>query len=494
MLQTIRDKTQGWIATVIIAVVCLTFALWGVHYYLQGNNQTTTYVAKVNGKQITAQQFTQAYQLMQQQQQQILGANYSNDAQVQDAIKHTILKQLIEQTLLTQDLEKQHYSVSNTDVTDMIVNLPAFQEEGQFSQVRFNQILQLSGFTPQQFYEQIQEHLLIGQLSLGLANSNYALPADIKAAVMLLNETRDVGFMVLPLQTFVNQVTLNEQEIKSYYAAHQNDFKMPEQIQLQYILLPPHNQIKGMNFSAQVDALTNLTYESPNTLEVAAKKLQLPIQTTDYFTEKNPPKTGILASPEIVKAAFSDEVYHQSYNSTVITLADGSQVVIRLAAKKPAAIRPLSEVEDSIKNRLTKEMATAAMQKEGEHIAQQLSTNANPTELALASKTTWHEKKNVNRHEENVNPKVLETVFNMYVPVDKLHPTTRTILLPNGNLAVVAFYAVNFGNINDMTQDQLRIFSRQIAIDYGKIDYALYLRSLKQDAKITYNKSALDVQ
>ncbi len=49
---SIRDHTHGWIATVIISLLILSFALWGIHSYLVGGG-ATPYVAQVNGVEIT---------------------------------------------------------------------------------------------------------------------------------------------------------------------------------------------------------------------------------------------------------------------------------------------------------------------------------------------------------------------------------------------------------------------------------------------------------
>ena len=62
MLQEIRDKTQGWFATIIIGVVCLMFALWGINYYIQDTGTRNQDLATVNGQRISMQQFNQEFQ------------------------------------------------------------------------------------------------------------------------------------------------------------------------------------------------------------------------------------------------------------------------------------------------------------------------------------------------------------------------------------------------------------------------------------------------
>lgn len=487
MLQQIRDKTQGWFAALIIGAVCVTFALWGIHYYLQGFGGKPDYAAKVNGQTISSADFIHAYRQAAQQQADALGDVDDNSHSLQKALRSDVMKELVEQRLLTTALLKQNYRVSSADVEQLIINMPQFQENGHFSQTRFNQILQNMSYGQAEFYTQLQNQLLIGQLALGLSNSNYALPIDVKAAVMLLNETRDLGFVVLPLQSFVTQVSVPEAQITAYYQKNQSRFKTPEQIQLQYLQLPADTKS-----TEKSDLLANLSYENPDSLDAAAKKLSLPLMTTSFFTVKSSEKTGILASKGVIDAAFSNDVLEEGYNSDVITLDDGSQVVIRVLNRKPASVMPLSSVHEIIKNRLLKESAQNNMKTLGDKLVQQLSNGANGTDIAKQLKLVWHEKKDVNRHQKGVNPRVLINVFNMYVPTDRKHPTSQAILLPNGNLAVVAFYQANYGDVKKATPEQLQIFNRKIADDYGNVDYALYVRSLKKQAKIKINPSLIN--
>ncbi|NNM58616.1 MAG: hypothetical protein HKM04_02250 [Legionellales bacterium] len=489
MLQKIRDKTQGWFAAMIIGAVCVTFALWGIHYYLQGVTGKPDYAAKVNGKAISLADFNITYRQAAQQQAEALGGMDNNTPALQKALRVDVMKELIEQKLLTTSLFKQGYRISAADIEQFIVNMPQFQENGQFSQTRFNQIMQTMMYSQSQFYSQLQNQLLIGQLAVGLSNSNYALPTDVKAAVMLLNETRDIGFVVLPLSSFVTQVNVTEAQIATYYKQHQVRFKTPEQIQLQYLQLPADTKGKNTDKS---DLLANLTYENPDSLEIASEKLGLPLMTTTFFEANAPKNTGILASKSVMAVAFSNDVLNEGYNSDVITLDDGSQVVIRVLSRKPASVMPLSSVQEIIKNLLIKQTAQDNMKTLGEQLAQKIAKGASGTVIANELKLNWHEKTDVNRHQQGVNPQVLLSVFKMYVSADRQHPTTQTILLPNGNLAVVAFYQAHYGDLKTATAEQLQMFNRKIADDYGNVDYALYVRSLKKQAKIKINQSLIN--
>ncbi len=65
MLQNIHERVKGWIAGLILAVVSLSFVLWGVQYYLQSEGGKNKTVAKVNGEKISENELNVVFQRLQ---------------------------------------------------------------------------------------------------------------------------------------------------------------------------------------------------------------------------------------------------------------------------------------------------------------------------------------------------------------------------------------------------------------------------------------------
>src|ERR1700693_2858801 len=58
MLQSIHDKLKGWVAGVVLGAIGLVFVFWGINWTLSA----PTYVAKVNGVEISGNEVRQTYQ------------------------------------------------------------------------------------------------------------------------------------------------------------------------------------------------------------------------------------------------------------------------------------------------------------------------------------------------------------------------------------------------------------------------------------------------
>jgi len=136
MLQNIRDRSQGWLAGIVVFLVIATFALWGIHSYLTSGGGQPDVVATVNGKKITQAMLNMAYERLRQQQQMQLGASYVIDQKAEMMLKKQALSQLIMAQVLSAAAIKEGYRITMGEVEGALLAIPAFQVNGRFSRER----------------------------------------------------------------------------------------------------------------------------------------------------------------------------------------------------------------------------------------------------------------------------------------------------------------------------------------------------------------------
>jgi len=106
----------------------------------------------------------------------------------------------------------------------------------------------------------------------------------------------------------------------------------------------------------QGERFANLAFENPNSLDVLTKTLNLKSKTTELFSNTgSQDKDSIISKPKVVRAAFSDPVLKDGYNSEVIQIGEQHIVVLRLKDHEPAKAKPIEDVKDEIVATLTKE-------------------------------------------------------------------------------------------------------------------------------------------
>lgn len=237
MLQNIRDKTQGWFTTALISVICVTFVFWGVHSFVGGNNASPDMVAKVDGVIISQSQLKTTYNRLKEQQQMQLGAGFAMTDSVQNKLRQSALEQLISSQALSAAALEEGLRFTPSQVGQVISGISAFQDQGHFSPARFVQAIASLGFTEQGFYDDVRNAMLINQLRVGLIGSSFALPTEITRALPLINQKRDIQYVIFNAKDYLNQVLVSPSEIQLYYQKHQDQYKTQATVVLQYITL-----------------------------------------------------------------------------------------------------------------------------------------------------------------------------------------------------------------------------------------------------------------
>ena len=212
------------------------------------------------------------------------------------------------------------------------------------------------------------------------------------------------------------------------------------------------------------DRLATLTYENPDTLEVASEDMELTIQRSDFISREEP-GVGIVAEPRVVSAAFSDEVLLQGNNSDVIELDDDRHIVLRTLEHREAQKKPLEEVRDQIVTRLKFELARDKTRERGELIQEKLREGRSKDELALEFALDWKDATGVARDNESVNRAVLRAAFKAGRPAAG-QPRVNGASLGTGDYALVIVRSVTETGEDAIEQDerdQLRLLLQEVS-------------------------------
>ena len=241
MLQTIRDHAQGWIAWIIVGLIILTFALFGIQQYAQG--EKTVSVAEVNGEDITAQAFLTIYNRQKLRLQQQFGEMYDKVVK-DDELRKKVLDALIQTKVIKQYAKAHHMAISDQQLAAVIHAAPVFHKDGKFDQALYEEILSRNGMSVAQFEFEQRDNLLEQQFNQLSLASTFATPSEVAQIAALEGQEREVAYMVVPKSAFEKQVKVSEAELKAYYDKHQSDFVEPEKVKIDYLLLSKQDLAK----------------------------------------------------------------------------------------------------------------------------------------------------------------------------------------------------------------------------------------------------------
>ncbi len=239
MLQKIRDHAQGWFAYIIIGLLTIPFAVWGINYYFEGGGPVDA--AIVGGSKISLQEYQRAYQQQRQRLQAMMGDNMDPALLEGPRLKQDVLRQLIDERVLAQLINDQGMRVSDLQLRNALLTLPVFQQSGGFNKELYERLLRNQGYTAALFEEGLRQSLATEQLRNGVIASALATSAELEQLIALLKQQREVYFLTLPLAQYVAKVKVEDVAIQGYFAKNAERFVNPEQVRIQFIELKLSN-------------------------------------------------------------------------------------------------------------------------------------------------------------------------------------------------------------------------------------------------------------
>ena len=234
MLEQIRNRTQTKLAKVILAIIIIPFALFGIDSYLSGVG-SSVHIASVNDEAITAQE-------LQDTESQFVAQIRSQNEETDPAIfqdiefKKAILDQLITSKLVNQEIKNAGFYISDTQIGTYISGMPEFRRNGKFSQDQYDEVLKINNLTPKKFDEKIRKDLGTQQVKESLKKLMYIPRDKIQPLVNLTYQKRDVSIFELKQEKYKKNVDLSDAALKKVYEESKSNFIRPDQVKIKFII------------------------------------------------------------------------------------------------------------------------------------------------------------------------------------------------------------------------------------------------------------------
>ena len=235
MLQSINDRIQGWLGWLIVALISVPFALWGIQSYLEvGGNK---FLAKVNDTEITPAQFDRALSRQRARLQEMFGKNMPKSDAYDQMLKKQVLDQLITTEVLNQYATESGYTVADASLASAIQEIDAFKEDGQFSAKLYERILNSQGMSIPGFEAVYRQELATSHIQNAIMASSITTSSEIEQQWKLNNQHRNISFIEFKSVDYLKQISVSDDEAKKYYEQNSFRYMNPEQVSIQYIEL-----------------------------------------------------------------------------------------------------------------------------------------------------------------------------------------------------------------------------------------------------------------
>lgn len=393
MFEFIRSHRR-WMQFILLILIVPSFFLVGIQGYDSFMRQEPE-LATVDGQPISRAEFDQAHRNQLEQFRQRMGAQFDPAVIDTPAMRESLLNQLINQRLLANVAVDNRFTVSDETLRNTIAAIPEVQDNGRFSPERYRQVLAAQGMSPTSFEAGLRRDLAVARVLEPVGQSSRA-PTEVVASLeTALTQQRTVQTRRFAAADFRSQVTVTPADIQAWYDANKQQLQVPEQVQVQYLVLDEAAatqgiQVKDEDLTAYYEQNKNrfglperrrashiMIELAPGASEDARKAARIkaddlarqaaadPAQFAE-LARKNSQDAGSAANggdlgwlaPGMLTGPLEKAIFGQAKDqvSGVVESPSGLHIV-KVTEIQPAAIKPLAEVKDQITGEVRKQLA-----------------------------------------------------------------------------------------------------------------------------------------
>ncbi|MGA7143142.1 MAG: SurA N-terminal domain-containing protein [Desulfobacterales bacterium] len=235
MLRLMRKHAGSWVIKLLLGAIVIVFIFWGVGSF---RAQRGGRVAMVNGDQITADEYRDAYNNLMEQLRTRFGNKLDEKMIKTLQVKKQALNRLINNRLLIQEAEKLKFRVSEKELADAILHIPAFQRSGVFDKYLYRNVLDRLKMTPESFEAAQKDQMLIDKLRTLITSNAKVSNQEVRDWYDWLNTSVDMEYAFFDPNQYKN-IRVSEEQIKSFYEKHKEKYKTDTMIKVRYVHFDP---------------------------------------------------------------------------------------------------------------------------------------------------------------------------------------------------------------------------------------------------------------
>ena len=285
MLDKFRSYAQTKAAQVILALVLIPFALFGIDSYLNqaGNNLS---IAKVDGYKIALPEYNRAIENVRNR---MMSEGKKLDPAMFDSFefKESVVDGLITKQLINNDIKKSQFKITDQQLSQYIIGMPDFQKDGKFSQELYDKVLQNNQLNPKKFEESIRNDLLIQQVRDGLQKLTFIPPNNLTETLKATSQQREVTVAEFKTKEYMAKANISEKDMQTFYDQNKSKFLAPEQVKAEFVvfsltsILPSitvsEDEVKAF-YKTNADKYQNQQQREASHILIAASKNAAPAE------------------------------------------------------------------------------------------------------------------------------------------------------------------------------------------------------------------------
>lgn len=379
MLTILRNAAGTWVAKLLLVLLVLSFAVWGISGQIFGGLGSN--VVQVGGTRVSVLEYRLAYDRQIRQLSQQFGMPLTREQAQAFGVDNQVLSQLVAGAVLDEQAREMRLGLSRDRLAALTAEDPAFQSaDGRFDRMQFDWVLRQVGMSPNDYLKN-REQVAIRQQVIEAVSDGLAAPDTfLKAMALYQGEDRTVEYVVLPRSLVEPVDAPTEAQVAAFFEEGKSSYAAPEFRKISYVKLEPEAiadpaSVTIEDARAQFDQtvsryttperrkIEQIVFANEDAANAALEKIRGGASFEDIVSGEGKNLNDVLlgtfekervADPAIAEAAFALD---QGEVSEIVQGAFGP-VIVRVSEITPAVIQPFESVAEAIRKDLALAEAT----------------------------------------------------------------------------------------------------------------------------------------
>lgn len=375
MLDILRVGAKSWIAKLLLSVLVLSFAAWGIADVFRTNFVGHT-VLQAGKTIVTPVEYRLAYARQLQVAQQQMGARLTADQAKAIGLDGQVTQQMIAGAVLDEQARVMDLGLSKDRLAALTGEDPAFKgNDGSFSRGQFDAVLRSVGMRPED-YLRSREKIAVRQQVVDAVTDGLPVPKTYLSAIAQHDgENRTVDYVTIPASIIAPITSVDKAALTKFFDDRKDSYKAPEYRKFSYVRLLPediadpktiadadvqadYDKNKARFTTPETRAIEQLVFANEAAAKAAKDKIAGGSTFEDVVKLENKSMAdvslGIVKKADVPDAKIADAAFALASGSiSDVIPGPFGPVFIRVTAITPEVVQPF----DSVKDQIRKDMA-----------------------------------------------------------------------------------------------------------------------------------------
>lgn len=374
MLSALRNAAGTWVAKLLLVLLVVSFAVWGISGQIAtgfGGNAVVT----AGGTKVSPIEYRLAYDRQIAVLSQQFGTRLTREQARALGVEDQVLGQLVAGAVLDEQASELGLGLSQDKLAQLTMSDPAFQgPDGRFSRQQFEYVLRQIGMRPEDYLQSRGQVAIRQQIVEAVSDGLKAPDTFLRAVALYRGEDRTAEYIVLPKSLVESVEEPSDTALSQYFEENKQSYAAPEYRKIAYVTLVPENIADEAAISdAQVQedyeqniarfttpetrTIEQLVFPSREAAQTALDSIRAGATFDSTVTAQGKTASdtllGTFAKDKVPDPAVAEAAFVLQANE-VSQIVDGAfgPVLLRVTQITPAVVKSLAEAAPEIRKDL----------------------------------------------------------------------------------------------------------------------------------------------